>query len=59
MDWFNDMIPVPPEENLENPEVDNVKGDKKSKFLVSQWSAYSNAKASLTNAGEKGHIFLG
>ena len=57
MDWFNDMIPVTPEENLENPEVDNVKGDKNSKFLVSQWSAYSNAKASLTNAGEKGHIF--
>ena len=57
MDWFNTLLTVTPEDNLENPAVANVKGDKKSKLLISTWSAYSNAKASLTNAGDKGHIF--
>ena len=36
-----------------------MKGNKKSQFLVSQWSSYSNAKVSLTNTVEKGHIFEG
>ena len=39
--------------------MDNVKGNKTSQFSVSQWSSYSNAKVSLTNTVEKGHIFEG
>ena len=57
MDWFNALLTMTPEEKLENPAVANVKGEKKSKLLISTWSAYSNAKASLANAGDKGHIF--
>ena len=55
--WLNSLLLMTPEENLDNPAVDNVKGYKKSKLSLLQWSAYSIAKASLANAGEKGHIF--
>jgi hypothetical protein len=35
----------------------NVKGDLRTKFAVSKWTAYSNAKAMLCKTGKKGHIF--
>ena len=57
MDLFNVLLPVTPEDNLEILTVAYVKGDKKSKSSVSQWSAYSIAKSSLYNSGEKGYIF--
>ena len=59
MDWFNALMPMRPEDNLEDPAVANVKGDKRSKFSVSNFAAYSNTKATMVNAGEKGHIFEG
>ena len=59
MDWFNALMPMFPEDNLEDPLKANVKGDGVSKFSVSQWAAYSNTKATLANAGQKGHIFEG
>jgi hypothetical protein len=37
----------------------NVKGDRTTKFAMSNWTGYSNAKAMLCNAGEHGHIFAG
>ena len=59
MDWFNALIPMTLEDHLKNTAVANVKGDNKSKLLISQWYAYYKAKESLTTAGEKGHIFEG
>ena len=57
MDWFTALMPMTPEDNLEDPSVPNVKGDLHTKFAMSNWTAYSNTKAMLCNAGEKGHIF--
>jgi hypothetical protein len=57
MDWFTAIMPMTPKDNLEDPSVLNVKGDLRTKFAVSNWSAYSNTKAMLCNAGKKGHIF--
>jgi hypothetical protein len=37
--------------------VPNVKGDLRTKFVVSNWTAYSSTKAMLCNTGEKGQIF--
>ncbi len=37
--------------------MENVKGDKESKFAISNWTIYSNLKAVMCNAGEEGHIF--
>ena len=45
--------------NLEDPAVANVKGDKTTKFSVANWTAYSNAKAMMCNAGEPGSIYAG
>ena len=59
MDWYNALFSMTPQENLENMEEANVKGYKKSKLLISKWSAYSNAKKSLSNSEDKGHIFEG
>ena len=59
MDWFTAFMPMTPEDNLEDPSVPNVKGDLRTKFAVSNWTAYSNTKAMLCNAGEQGHIFAG
>ena len=59
MDWFTAFVPLTPDANLEDPAIANVKGDKTTKFAVSNWTAYSNTKAMLNNAGEEGHIFAG
>jgi hypothetical protein len=34
-----------------------VKGDKATKYAVSNWTAYSNTKTMLNNTREEGHIF--
>jgi hypothetical protein len=59
MDWFTAFMPLTPDANKEDPAVANVKGDRTTKFAVSNWTAYSNTKAMLNNAGEEGHIFAG
>ena len=59
MDWFTAFMLLTPADNLEDPSVANVKGDRRTKFAVSNWTAYSNTKAMLIGAGEEGHIFAG
>jgi hypothetical protein len=59
MDWFTAFMPLTPDMNQEDPAAANVKGDRTTKFAVSNWTGYSNAKAMLCNAGERGHIFAG
>ena len=34
----------------------DVKGDGKTKFAVSNWTSYTNQKASMENSGEEGHL---
>jgi len=53
MDWLNALMSMFPEDNLEDPLGANVKEDGVSKFSVSQWTAYSNMKATLVNAGQQ------
>jgi hypothetical protein len=48
-----------PDMNREDPGVANVKGNKTTKFAISNWTAYSNMKGMICNAGEPGHIFAG
>ncbi len=59
MDWFTAFMPLTSDANKEDPAIANVKGDRKTKFAVSNWTAYSNTKAMMCNTGEKGHIFAG
>ncbi len=59
MDWFAAFMPLTPDANKEDPAVANMKGDRRTKFAVSNWMAYSNTKAMLNGAGEEGHIFAG
>jgi len=56
MDWFIAFMPRTPDDNKEDPALANVKGDRTTKFAVLNWTGYSNAKAMLNNAGQKGHI---
>ena len=58
MDWFTAFMPLTLDANLENPGIANVKGGKTTRFAVSNWTAYSNAKAMLNNDGEEGNIFF-
>ncbi len=58
-DWLNALLPLTPRDNLETIESVDVKGDKKIKFLVANWTSYTNKKARIVNAGEWGHQFLG
>ncbi len=59
MEWFTAIMPMTPDDNLEDPSVANVKGGHRTKFAASNWTAYSNTKAMLCNTGEEGHIFAG
>jgi hypothetical protein len=59
MDWFTAFMPLTPDANLDDPAIANVKGDRTTKFAISNWTAYSNTKAMMNNAGEEGHIFAG
>ena len=59
MDWFSALMPMTPAMNQEDPAEANVKGDKTTVFAVSNWTAYSNTKAIMCNAGEPGSIYAG
>jgi len=59
MDWFSAFMPMTQNMNKEDPAAANVKGDRTTKFAVSNWTSYSNAKAMLCNAGEPGSIYAG
>jgi len=59
MDWFNALLPMTPNDNLEDLVKANVKCDKTWKFAVSNWAEYMNTKAKLSNAGKEGYIFAG
>ena len=52
-------MPLTPDANLEDPAITNVKGDKTTKFVVSNWTASSNTKAMLNNVGEEGGLLNG
>ena len=52
-------MPLTPKHNIEDPVKANVKGDKETKFAISNWAAYTNTKALLINAGESHHIYAG
>jgi hypothetical protein len=47
MDWFTAFMPLTPNANKEDPAIANVKGDRKTNFAVSNWTAYSNTKAMM------------
>ena len=59
MDWFTALMPLTSDANLEDPLKANVRGDGRTKFAVSNWTAYSNMKAAMANAGHEGSIFAG
>ncbi len=59
MDWFTAFMPLTPNMNCEDLGVANIKGSQTAKFDISDWTAYSNTKAMMCNAGELGHIFAG
>ncbi len=59
MDWFMAFMPLTPDMNREDPRVPNVKGDKTTKFAISNWTAYSNTKVMMCNTGGQGNIFAG
>ncbi len=55
--WFNAILPLMPKDNLESIEDIDVNGDGRTKFAVSNWTAYTNLKAKLSNAREYGYPF--
>ncbi len=57
--WFNALLSLTPQDNLELLAEINVKGDGKTKFFVSTWTTYANMKAKLSDAEEYGHPFPG
>jgi hypothetical protein len=57
MDWFMAFMLLIPDANKEDPAIANMKGNRKTKFAVSNWPAYSNTKVMMCNAREQGHIF--
>ena len=59
LDWFNAVLPLTPDDNLEDVADIDVKGNGKSKFAISNWTAYTSSKAAICNAGEDGYIFAG
>ena len=59
MAWFNALLPQTPKDNNEKLKDIDVKGYGKTKFAMSNWTSYTNMKASIANAGEEGHIFAG
>jgi hypothetical protein len=59
MYWFTALMPLMTDDNKEVPSMANVKGDRRTKFAISNWTAHSNTNAMLNGAGEQGHIFAG
>ena len=58
-DWFNALMPLMPKDYLEHLSNVDVKVDGKTKFLISNWTSYTNHKSSMANAGKEGHVFYG
>ena len=50
-DWLKSILPLTPAGNLKNSARENVKGNKTSKFAVSNWATYFNTKILLVIAG--------
>ena len=57
MYWFNALLPQTPKYNGVKLKDINVNGCGKTKFDMSNWMSYTNMNASISNAGEEGHIF--
>ena len=53
MDWFSAFMPMTQVMNKEDPAAANVKGDRTTKFAVSNWTSYSRA-ISLADAEDAG-----
>lgn len=49
-DWLNALRLLTLKEKLELVDDVNVKGDWKTKFAISNWTAYTNMKTKITNA---------
>lgn len=50
-DWLNMLLPLTPCDNLESIADVNTTGDKRTKFLVANFTSYTNIKAGIANAG--------
>ena len=59
IDWFSAFMSMTPDMNREDLAAEHVKGDRTTKFAVSNWMTYSNAKAMICNAGEPRSIYAG
>ncbi len=59
MDWFTTFMPLTPKMNCEDPGVANIKGNKTTKFAISNWTAYSNTKAMMCNLVSRATSLLG
>lgn len=57
MNWFNALMTLTPGDNLETLEEVDVTGDSKTKFAISNWTAYTNTKAMLVSADQSGQIY--
>ena len=59
LDWFRSYMPLYPSDNLEPLEVIDAIGDCRTKFCVANWCTYTNVKAMMAGAGEKGGEYEG
>ena len=59
LDWFRSIMPLYPGDNLEDLKSINAIGDGATKFCVSNWRGYTNTKAQMAGAGEKGCEYEG
>ena len=58
MKWFTSIMPLTPDQNLEDLEdVDPVEDGKGTKFCVSNWRGYLNSKADMAGAGYEGREY--
>ena len=58
-DWFNALMPITLGDNKECLNKIDIKGDRKTKFAVSNWASHTASKVSIANAGDEGHILVG
>ena len=54
LDWFCSLVPLYPDDNLEDLKYVDAIGDSKTKFCVSNWRGYTNLKAEMAGSGHKG-----
>ncbi len=52
-------MPLTPKNNKDDPAIANIKGYCCTKFVISNWMAYSNTKAMMAGVGDEGQIFAG